>query len=542
MAAVITALRGALRFFVGHTTPDLAPEVQGLLAELHFSNRDVNRIYRIFQACREHDPISVGTLTHEVCTSSLLMLVQNDRQWIIKILSNLMELGGYVNIIPWDGFLWILLQFCTLSKIELCQVLFYIIAKETKSWSLHMLTNSQLEEFFEDWSDCPIKSFNTSSIGFDTLPNTRFTMVDFIELVTRYGALINPVLHLQRSIQQSLPSLRYWTDYDRIKMHNRCIPLDFFRFRKSQSISEMLHEADNKAMERELDIATATMGEQNLRALKEEEGILPKSTEHELAGVHLPLPGSKKAGGFFRRERPEPVPDWMKEQNLENKDPQRGTALGSAIPPTPREHRPQPEVAKLIVIMKSATGLPNPAHVYATCEIEGRPATRCRTQAKYGTDLEWHETHEIYGYIVDPTKRLEFNIWESALLVKLMLPQIKFYPQGFEGGLAYPGGELQVKVIVTLPKTVSDARDMVLSTFGEEARLAGKNAEVKALVTKLKLFNERKMAINRVQELDFIQRSRLGEPKRKNMVMILQKSRPEELVDRPIPVPVISRK
>jgi len=186
--------------------------------------------------------------------------------------------------------------------------------------------------------------------------------------------------------------------------------------------------------------------------------------------------------------------------------------------------------------------LPNPAHVYATCEIEGRPATRCRTGTQYGSDLEWNETHEIYGYIVDPTKRLEFNIWESALLVKLMLPQIKFYPQGFEGGLAYPGGELQVKVTVTLPKTVSDAKDMVLSTFGEEARLAGKNAEVKALVGKLKLFNERKMAINRVQELDFIQRSRLGEPKRKNMVMIMQKSRPEELVDRPVPVPVMSRK
>merc|ERR1712129_469448 len=75
----------------------------------------------------------------------------------------------------------------------------------------------------------------------------------------------------------------------------------------------------------------------------------------------------------------------------------------------------------------------------------------------------WDEEHEIYGYIVDDTKRLEFNIWEATLLVKLHLPQAKFYPHGFEGALRYPGGKLDVKIEVTLPKTVRDAKDMVLS-------------------------------------------------------------------------------
>merc|ERR1719181_2342588 len=162
-----------------------------------------------------------------------------------------------------------------------------------------------------------------------------------------------------------------------------------------------------------------------------------------------------------------------------------------------------------------------PVHCYCTCEIESRPATKFRTKTVFGQSPVWNEVNEIYGYIVDPTKRLEFNIWEATLLVKLHLPQHSFYPHGFEGALPYPGGKLNIKIEVTLPKTVSDAKDMVLSTFGEEARLAQKKAELKNLVRKLKAFQERKMDGNRVQELDFIQRSRVGEPKRKNLVMIM---------------------
>jgi hypothetical protein len=533
LGSVTYAFRHCLSKFFHAKGPDLAPEVTNLLADLHFSNRDAKILYGIFQEMREHDPITVGTTTNEVCTSSLLMLVRNDREWVVKLMYNMIELGGYINIVPWDGFLYIMLQFCTLSKIELCQVLFFIIAKETKSWSLHMLTNSQLEEFYEDWNDCPVKSFNTESIGFDSLPKTRYSMVDFIELVTRYGALINPLMHLQRSVQQSVPSLRFWGDYDRVKIGNRPIPLDFFRYRKSKSLHDMLHESDNKMMERELRNAQQEMGDMNLRVLQEEEGLIKSSQEHDSGIMHLPLPGSKKPPTRQWRQWEEPIPDWMRDQNLENKDPYTGTALGSAVPPLPRDKQLQPEVAKLIVYINNATGLPLPVHCYCTCEIESRPATRFRTKTKFGTDPVWKEHHEIYGYIVDPTKRLEFNIWEATLLVKLHLPQHSFYPHGFEGGLQYPGGKLHVKIEVTLPKTVSDAKDMVLSTFGEEARMAMKKAEIKNLVHKLKAFNERKSETNRVQELDFIQRSRTGEPKRKNLVMIMARSRPEELIQRP---------
>jgi len=533
IGAVTYACRHCLGKLLGAGSPDTAPEVRNLLAELHFSNRDLSKLYRIFQNCREHDPITVGTRENEVCVSSLLVLVRSHRDWIGKILFTLIELGGYVNILTWDGFIWVMLQFCTLSKMELCQVLFYIIAKDTRSWSLNMLTSSQLEEFYNDWANCPVKSFDTEPIAFDSLPKTRYTMVDFIELVTRHGPLINPLLHLQRSIQQSVPSLRFWGDYDRVKVSNRYIPLDFFRFRKSCSIAEMLYEAEEKAMNKELLDQTKKMGADNLRVLQEQEGLILDGD----AGHQLPLPGSRKPPNrLLFQKKEDPIPKWMADKNMDNKDPVRGTALGSGVPPIPRELRPKPEVAKLIVSIGKCTGLPLPVHAYATCEIEGRPATRFRTQTTFGTDPVWDEQHEIYGYIVDPTKRLEFNIWEATLLVKLHLPQAQFYPGGFEGSMKYPGGKLDVKIAVTLPKTVRDAKDMVLSTFGEEARDAAKQAEMTHLVEKLKTFQEKKLSFARIQQLDFIAKSRTKQPVMKNMVMIMGKSRPEELIDRPMPL------
>lgn len=531
IGAVTYACRHCMSKLFKVAVPDMAPEVRNLLAELHFSNRDLHKLYVIFQNCRAHDPITVGTLAHEVCVSSLLLLVRNDRDWIVKILFTLLELGGYVTIISWDGFLWVLLQFCTLSKVELCQVLFYIIAKESKSWSLNMLTSSQLEDFYHDWAECPVKSFDTEPIAFDTLPRTRYSMVDFIELVTRHGPLINPLLHLQRSIQQSVPSLRFWGDYDRVKVSNRYIPLDFFRFRKSHTIAEMLYEADHQAMDAEMRAATAKMGADNLRVLQEQEGLIADGDQ----GHKIPLPGSRKPPTrLLFQKKEDPIPAWMETMNMDNKDPVRGTALGSAVPPTPRELKPQPQVAKLIVSIGKCTGLPLPVHAYCTCEIEGRPATRCRTTTVYGTDPVWDEEHEIYGYIVDDTKRLEFCIWEATLLVKLHLPQAKFYPHGWEGILSYPGGKLDCKIEVTLPKTVSDAKDMVLSTFGEEARDAAKNAEIKILVDNLRVMSEKKSAFSRIQQLDFITRSRAKEPIRRNIVLIMSQSRPEELIDRPV--------
>lgn len=501
------------------------------------SNRDILNFYRIFQNLRNFDPITKSTLPNEVCSSSILMLIRNDREWVVKILYNLLELGGFNDIVTWDGFLWVLLQFCTLSKLELAQVLFYMIAKEMKSWTLHLLTNSQLEEFFEDWVDCPILSFDCSDLHFDSLPKTKYSMIDFIHLTTRYGALINPVIHLQRSLQQSLPSLSYWGNYDRIKMKNRFIPLDFFRYRKTQNIMELIHESSIQDMEKELLMAKLLIGDENLKALEREH--LGKQNSSMLSNKApkeqktLPLPGFQKPKPKSWRQLEDQTPSWIKETNARNMDPVRGVNLGSAVPPIPKELLPQPDVAKLIVTIRGAYGLPLPTHSCATCEIEGRPATQIRTKTVFGQEPVWNEVHAIYGYIVDDTKSLEFCIRDSTLLVRLLMPQRKFYPHGYDGFLTWAGGKIDVKVEVTLPKTVDDARDMVLSTFGEETRLAKKSNDLKGIVEKLKLMKTKKEAINRVQELDFIRSSRSMVPRQQNIVKMMERSCPCELVDRP---------
>ena len=86
---------------------------------------------------------------------------------------------------PRDEFLYVFLRFNSLSKVELCQTMFYIIIKDVKSWTIHYLTSTQLHEYFEVYRDCPVKSFNTGEISFATLPLHRYYISDFVELCHR---------------------------------------------------------------------------------------------------------------------------------------------------------------------------------------------------------------------------------------------------------------------------------------------------------------------------------------------------------------------
>merc|ERR1712046_252045 len=81
--------------------------------------------------------------------------------------------------------------------------------------------------------------------------------------------------------------------------------------------------------------------------------------------------------------------------------------------------------------------------------------------------------------------------------------------------------------------TVEQAKDKIRETFGHEA------SEAKALVSH---FQERQRKPEDVQkklawrslELEFIRKNRRGEPKRDNLVDILERSTPMELIDRPV--------
>lgn len=238
---VLSSVRGCLGKFSSSKPPEPAAEVVELLQDMKITPRLVIHFHQIFKQLKQSDPITLRVGPNEVSTASMTRLVKNHRKWVAKILILLLDSAGYKDTVTWDGFIYVTMQFCSMSKLELCQVMFYIVSKEMKSWTVHYLTSSQLEEFYDDYYACPVQAFNTNSIDFAKLPLAKYRMQDYIELCYRFSQLINPCMHLQRSLQQSLASLRFWSNVDRgVKVYNRKISLDFFRVLKVTSILELM--------------------------------------------------------------------------------------------------------------------------------------------------------------------------------------------------------------------------------------------------------------------------------------------------------------
>ncbi|CAE7170573.1 FBXO10 [Symbiodinium pilosum] len=305
--------------------------------------RLVMQFYKTFKRLKRYDSITLRVGPDEVSTTSMTMLVKNHRKWVAKILILLLDLAGYKDTVTWDGFLYVSMQFCALSKLELCQVMFYVVCKEMKSWTVHYLTSSQLEEFYDDYYTCPVQAFNTNSINFAKLPLAKFRMQDFIELCYRFSQLINPCLHLQRSMQQSMPSLRVWSDYDRIKVYNRRIGIDFFRLRKVTSLLELMRrqagtslgpvqqhriavmeqfmalENSNPGFKDDIEKFKAAVLKAMEKCLPTQSGIIPLPM-----GVHPPAKNK-----LVREIR---LPEWMHRQLEGNEAPgvHGGQALGHA--------------------------------------------------------------------------------------------------------------------------------------------------------------------------------------------------------------------
>lgn len=237
---VVVGLRSCLGAFSSSKPPEPATEVVELLQDMKITPRLVMQFHKTFKRLKQYDSITLRVGPHEVSSLSMTRLVKNHRKWVAKIMILLLDLAGFKETVTWDGFLYVTMQFCALSKLELCQVMFYVVCKEMKSWTVHYLTSSQLEEFYDDYYSCPVEAFNTQSIDFAKVPLAKYRMQDFIELCYRFSQLVNPCMHLQRSLQQTLPSLRFWSDYDTMKVYNRKITIDFFRFKKVTNMLELM--------------------------------------------------------------------------------------------------------------------------------------------------------------------------------------------------------------------------------------------------------------------------------------------------------------
>jgi hypothetical protein len=109
-----------------------------------------------------------------------------------------------------------------------------IIVRKQKSKVHHYLTMQQLIEFYSFYARCPVTSFNTRAIDFTRFPHRRYYVEDFTEVIQRFTVLLNPIVHLQRSIQEFLPSITFWDNFKRTEVVCRKITQEYFRMAKTR--------------------------------------------------------------------------------------------------------------------------------------------------------------------------------------------------------------------------------------------------------------------------------------------------------------------
>jgi hypothetical protein len=225
--------------------PSAAPrepseEVKALLAATKLSQNDVSGIFHVYQRLRWRDG-SLRTKTKQITlrTSVVIDLVPDNRSYMITLLRNIMQLGGCYEYIDWNHFVYIFVRFCSMTKVELCQLMFLIIVRESRGLDVHYLSATQMDMFYEMYrtgsGDMPSGtpplpvSMQCNRIHFSNFPLPRYYMTDFVEICFLYNPLINPMIYLQRQIQRVLPSLRFWDAYENLSLiGNRKISIDFF--------------------------------------------------------------------------------------------------------------------------------------------------------------------------------------------------------------------------------------------------------------------------------------------------------------------------
>lgn len=205
------------------------------LKELEVSAADMLAMYLTFHRVRQTEEEDIVRVAHEIEGESLLQLIRVRRKWCASLLRNILRLGGVKGYISWETFLWIILRFCSLTTVELAQTLFLVIGLEVATDSPHYLTIEQLQRFYAPYAKqtCP-DSFSTKYIDFERLPLSRYYMSDFAELVQRFSQLLNPMRHLQRSLQEYFPSHDFWDTVESSLASCRKITEDFFRMESTR--------------------------------------------------------------------------------------------------------------------------------------------------------------------------------------------------------------------------------------------------------------------------------------------------------------------
>merc|ERR1719473_2064484 len=222
-------------------------------------------------------PTKMALKKYEITIDALDHIISDDsgktQAWVNPILRNVVQLAGAGLKMGWDDFLYMILRFCSLSKIELCQLMYFVIIKEVKSWTVDYVTCTQLAEYYETFNDCPIEGFSSESIHFYRLERNRYDLPAYVELCHRFHQLINPLVYLQREVRQACPSLSFWEDVDRVPSQTRRIDLDFFSVKKSYLAcgAEIARKKEAEMKDIQTRNATSGGGDMGKRTVSEEE-------------------------------------------------------------------------------------------------------------------------------------------------------------------------------------------------------------------------------------------------------------------------------
>lgn len=214
--------------FAKSSPPEPNPEVALYLESINIQQRHLLTIYNVFHALKGLEEDDSFYTVYAVNAEVLPVLIEDRRKWVLKLLKCILKLGGCEREATWDKFLWVMLRFCSLNKVELAQALFLCILRIRDSTTYHYIRYYELGEFFAIYRNCPVRSFDTADINFDLLPTRRYYASDFAELLMRYPVLLHPMLHLQQCLQLKLPGLDFWDNSTESVSFCRKITFDFF--------------------------------------------------------------------------------------------------------------------------------------------------------------------------------------------------------------------------------------------------------------------------------------------------------------------------
>ena len=212
--------------------------LKSLIAESSLSQADVAKMYKVFQSLHRQEVLRSyhRFRTSAISVGSMINIIPANREYVQILLSNVLQLGGCYEYLDWNHFLYVTIRFSSLTKVEMCQLMFLIIVRESRGLDVHYLTSTQLDRFYQMYRSSEVpRTMNCSTIHFSNFPLSRYYITDFVEICFLYAQLLNPLIYLQRQFQRVLPNVKFWENHENPTLvGNRKVGMDFFLIKKSQ--------------------------------------------------------------------------------------------------------------------------------------------------------------------------------------------------------------------------------------------------------------------------------------------------------------------